>query len=312
MVKHRHESVVILDFGSQYTQLIARRVREAGVFSEILPYHARWQDIMVRPEVKGVILSGGPAGVTGDSAPLPDHEVFSGVLPVLGICYGSQLMAAHFGGEVAAARIREYGFAELRCTDPVDPLIGRIFAGSSTRTRVWMSHGDTITRLPAGLRSTGSTAAVANAVIRHDSRPLFGIQFHPEVAHTECGLDIIKAFLFDICGCSGDWTPGRFTEEAVGEIRNTVGEERVLCALSGGVDSSVVAALLERAIGDRATCVFVDNGLLPLGEAERVKRLFGRGKVRLEMVDAAMRFLDRLVGVTDPEQKRKIIGGEFI
>ncbi len=301
-----HQTLTILDFGSQYTQLIARRVREMGVFCEIRPCTdpapSRVGDRI------GVILSGGPASVLGPDAPAFDQGWLELGLPVLGICYGMQLLANALGGRVAAGIAREYGAADVR----LDASVSSIFADFSPAELhpVWMSHGDHVVAVPPGWREAGRSAnGVMAAMARADGRA-FALQFHPEVAHTRNGAALLRRFVREVCGATGDWTPGSFVEDTVDRIREQVGEDRVICALSGGVDSSVVAALLHRAIGDRLHCVFVDNGLLRSGEAEGVRREFG--EFNLVVVDAAERFVGGLAGVTDPERKRKIIGEMFI
>ncbi|HZX60382.1 MAG TPA: glutamine-hydrolyzing GMP synthase [Candidatus Methylomirabilis sp.] len=301
------DTIVILDFGSQYTQLIARRVRECRVYCEILPCHASVQAIR-RLNPRGIILSGGPASVYDQDAPLLDPDVLALERPVLGICYGMQALAHLLGGRVAAAAAREYGRAELRIDDASD-----LLAGLGAEPRVWMSHGDKILSLPPDWTSIAHTENAPYAAMRHTSRPLYAVQFHPEVVHTPRGRQIIENFLFTVCGCSATWTMRSFIEKAVQGIRETVGGERVLCALSGGVDSAVTALLVHRAIADRLVSVFVDNGLLRQGEAVSVMRAFReRPELPLIAVDASARFLRALKGVTDPEEKRKVIGAEFI
>ena len=299
------DTVVVLDFGSQYSQLIARRVREAGVYSVLLPWHTPWQDVAsLRP--KGVILSGGPASVYEQGAPVLPDWVLREELPVLGICYGMQLLAAALGGGVEPASRREYGPATVD-VDTGSPL----FAGLPSSLEVWMSHGDHVSRLPAGFAGIASSANAPLAGLSDGLR--HGIQFHPEVVHTPLGRDVIRNFLVEICAARTDWTPEHFIDSAVSQIRATVGNGRVLLGLSGGVDSSVAAALIHRAIGDRLTPVFVDNGLLRLGEAETVREVFGRAfGMNLVFVDASERFLIRLEAVEDPEEKRRIVGEEFI
>jgi GMP synthase (glutamine-hydrolysing) len=301
------DKVLILDFGSQYTQLIARRVRELQVYSEIWPYHAPVERIRAFGP-RGIILSGSPASVYEADAPLSTPAVWELGTPALGICYGLCVMAQQHGGAVSRAARREYGRAELRVDDA-----GDLLAGLDGRQVVWMSHGDKLDRLPAGFRVLAHTDNAPYAAIRHATRPLFAVQFHPEVAHTPRGKEILANFLFRACGCRGDWEMGAFAREAIERIRARVGDGRAICALSGGVDSSVTAALMHRAIGDRLACVFVDNGLLRRGEAEQVQALLG-SKLGLKIlaVDAGRRFLEKLAGVADPEAKRKIIGAEFI
>ncbi|HEY3227481.1 MAG TPA: glutamine-hydrolyzing GMP synthase [Planctomycetota bacterium] len=303
-----HELVGIVDFGGQYTQLIARRVREAGVFCEILMPEVRAADLR-RRNLRGLILSGGPASVYAPGAPRCDPKLFDLGVPVLGICYGMQLFCLALGSRVKAARDREFGRTDLRITDG-SPL----FKGVPRRTSVWMSHGDRVETPSREFQVLAATRNCANAAVRHRSRPLFGVQFHPEVVHTPHGGRILRNFLFDVCGCSGDWKTTSVIDQAVAEIRDTVGPRaRVICGLSGGVDSSVTATLVHRAVGDRLTCVFVDNGLLRLGEADAVRKLF-RDRMHLNLVvaDASEEFLRKLKGVSDPERKRKIIGAQFI
>ncbi|HEY1417749.1 MAG TPA: glutamine-hydrolyzing GMP synthase, partial [Myxococcaceae bacterium] len=307
---HIHdEKVLILDFGSQYTQLIARRVRELGVYCEIHRPDLPLADIKAFGP-KGIILSGGPMSVEAEGAPMPAAGVFDLGVPVLGICYGLQLIAKMLGGRVDRTAHREFGPATIEVLDPRGPLAP--FAKGDA-CEVWMSHGDRVDVLPPGFEPIARTSNAPLAATAHRERPIFGLQFHPEVVHTPRGKDIYRAFLFDVCKLSGAWTMKGFAEEAVEAIRKQVGEGKVICALSGGVDSSVAALLIHRAIGDRLTCIFVDNGVLRSGEREQVQQLFdGRFHVPLRTVDARKRFLDRLAGVTDPEKKRKIIGREFI
>jgi GMP synthase (glutamine-hydrolysing) len=301
------ETVVVLDFGSQYSMLIARRVRECHVYCELLPPDVPWEAVQ-RLAPRGFILSGGPASVYDEGAPVAPDYVFSSGLPVLGICYGMQLLAHQLGGRVAPSQRREYGLAVLQVDDSASPL----FAGLPRSFPVWMSHGDQVTALPPGFRSLAHSDNSPVAVMADDAR-LFGLQFHPEVVHTPLGKEIIRNFLYRVCGCRGDWTPGNFIAEAVQRIRATVGSSRVLCALSGGVDSAVTAALVHRAVGDQLTCIFVNNGLLRREEPERVQDTFRRHLgIPLVYVDASRTFLERLRGVTDPEEKRKVIGETFI
>ena len=298
--------VVVLDFGSQYAQLITRRVREAGVYSELLPHDVTWDEVAPLGP-RGVILSGGPASVYGEGSPqLPDWVLSSG-LPVLGICYGLQLLARAHGGVVAPADQREYGPATIAVSDRSCPL----FSGLPETLDVWMSHGDHVEQAPDGWAVLASTPNAPVAAIGRGST--MGIQFHPEVVHTPRGSDVIRNFLVNVCGCRTTWTAESFIDAAVRDIRDRVGEGRVLLGLSGGVDSAVAAALIHRAIGDRLTPVFVDNGLLRLGEGDLVRDVFSRNfGMNLVAVDASDRFLSRLAGVTDPEQKRKIIGETFV
>ena len=301
------EAVAILDFGSQYTQLIARRVREAHVYCELIPWSAPYEQVEhLNP--RGFILSGGPASVYDEDAPtLPDYVLDSG-LPVLGICYGMQLLAHALGGKVTPAGGREYGPAELSVLALSSPL----FAGLPFSMKVWMSHGDRVEVLPPGFVALASTANSPIAAMGDETRKLYGLQFHPEVVHTPHGGEIIRNFLYNVCGLRGTWTPASFIEEAVARIREQVGQGQVICALSGGVDSTVTAALVKRAVGDRLTCIFVDHGLLRQGEAERNLERFRRLGLNVVFVDARERFLKRLHGVIDPEEKRRIIGEEFV
>ena len=301
------ESIVILDFGSQFSMLIARRIRECGVYCELLPFDAPWERVE-RLNPRGIVLSGGPASVYDEGAPQAPAYVFESGLPVLGICYGMNLLAHQLGGEVVAATHREYGHAVIhRSADG-----GRLFEGVDAATPVWMSHGDQVTAAPPGFRTLASSDSSPIAAIGNDNG-IVGIQFHPEVVHTEQGTAIIENFVKGICGCRGDWTAENFIESAVTRIRDQVGDGRVICALSGGVDSAVTAALIHRAVDDQLTCIFVDNGLLRREEPERVVDTFERHMhIPLVHVDGADRFLERLAGVTDPEEKRKIIGETFI
>jgi GMP synthase (glutamine-hydrolysing) len=302
------EVVVILDFGSQYTQLIARRIRQCHVYCEIHPYNLPLETIR-RLNPRGIILSGGPASVYEPEAPAASAELFQMGVPMLGICYGMQLMTHQLGGRVAPAAEREYGNAELSI-DEGCPFFGGLPAD---KIPVWMSHGDRIQQLPPGFKSVARTDNSPIAAMQDATARLYGIQFHPEVTHTPQGLQMLQNFLYRICGCSPSWTMQAFVEPAVAAIRDRVGEERVLCALSGGVDSSVTALLVRRAIGERLTCIFVDNGLLRASEADEVQQrlgpIFGDSFVS---VDARERFMHRLKGVIDPEEKRKRIGHEFI
>ena len=303
----QHESIVVLDYGSQYSQLIVRRVREAGVYSELLRFDvAAEQALALNP--RGIILSGGPNSVYAEGAPqLPDWVVESG-LPVLGICYGMQLQAHALGGSVEPAGDREYGPATISLTAE-SPL----FAGTPAEQPVWMSHGDRLDRLPEGWRPIAVSPNSPYAAAADEARRWYGLQFHPEVVHTPHGSQLLHNFLYPICGCAGDWQPSQFIAEAVERIRAAAPEGQVICGLSGGVDSAVAALLAHQAVGDRLTCIFVDNGLLRRGEAAQVTQTF-RDHMHIELiaVDAADEFLGALAGVTDPEQKRKIIGEKFI
>jgi GMP synthase (glutamine-hydrolysing) len=305
--KGSHEQVVVVDFGAQYAQLIARRIREAGVYSEIVPPTISVDELMQREPV-GIVLSGGPASVYEHDAPRLDEKVFHLGIPILGICYGMQLMAYVLGGKVDSQYKREYGKAELHIIDHED-----LFSGVENTSICWMSHGDSVLVPPPGFKVTAQTTNTSVAAIANPKRKLYGVQFHPEVAHTIRGKEIIRNFLYKICGCRGDWTVHSFIEETTDNIRKQVGSASVLCALSGGVDSACTAALVHRAVGDQLTCVFVNNGLLRKGEPQLVRDTFaGKFKMRLVCVDAEDRFLQRLCGVTDPELKRNIIGEEFV
>jgi GMP synthase (glutamine-hydrolysing) len=299
--------VLVIDLGAQYAQLIARRVRECHVYSEIVSHDLPVAELVAKRPA-GLILSGGPASVYEPGAPSLDPEVLALGLPVLGICYGQQFMTQALAGEVRATGLREYGRTELVVDEP-----GVLLADLPPTDTVWMSHGDTVVRAPDGFRMTAHTASTPVAAMEDRERGLFGVQFHPEVAHTPRGLDVMKRFLYDGCGLLPDWTPANVIERSVARIRDQVGEEKVICALSGGVDSSVAALLVHRAVGDRLTCVFVDTGLLRDGEPEQVEDTFARHfRVPLVHAKAADRFLAKLTGVTDPEDKRKAIGEEFI
>ena len=303
-----HQTVLVLDFGSQYTQLIARRLRELSVYSEILRFDTSAAEILER-QPAGVILSGGPASVSDVDAPRCDEEIFGCGIPVLGICYGMQLMTAALGGKVGHSPEREFGHAMVTITEP-----GGILRDSTRTRRVWASHGDSVVTAPPGFAVRATSANAPVAAMDDSRRRLYALLFHPEVDHTDGGAEIIKAFTHHVCGCTGDWTMASFVEEATQRIRETVGESgRVVCGLSGGVDSTVAAVLVHRAIGDRLTCIFVDNGVLRANEADQVRRRYV-DTLQLPLVfrDASQLFLSRLAGVTDPEQKRKVIGGTFI
>jgi GMP synthase (glutamine-hydrolysing) len=301
------ETILVLDFGSQYSQLIARRVRELHVYSRIVSWKTPAEEIRAAAP-SGIILSGGPASVYQANAPKCDPAIFDLGIPVLGICYGLQLMVETLGGEVAHGDAREYGKA-IVTTTAASPL----FEDVPSETQMWMSHGDKVTRLPEGFKTCAKTDNTEFAAVQDLDRRLFGIQFHPEVVHSPMGPLVIENFCLGICGCSANWTMSDFIERSVAEIRETVGSANVILGLSGGVDSSVAAALIHKAIGDQLTCVFVNNGLLRKDEPERVRELFGGTfKMSLVYVDATDRFLSKLAGVNEPERKRKIIGGEFI
>jgi GMP synthase (glutamine-hydrolysing) len=301
------EQIVILDFGSQYSQVIARRVRECQMFSRILPFNTPVAKIAaLKP--RGLILSGGPASVYAKNAPLADYQIWKLGVPVLGICYGMQSMAYQLGGRVEKGDKREYGHAEVELISD-SPL----FAKLENRQKAWMSHGDKVTKLPAGFVGIGRSENAPYAAIADPARKLFGLQFHPEVHHTPNGKQMISNFVHGICGCGKNWTMRSFIERSLEEIRATVGNDNVLLGLSGGVDSSVAAALIHKAIGDRLTCVFVNNGLLRKSEAEGVQCVFGQNlRMKLHYEDATSLFLSRLRGMTDPERKRKIIGRTFV
>jgi GMP synthase (glutamine-hydrolysing) len=306
-----HDRILVLDFGSQYTQLIARRIREARVYSQILPYSAPLATILAyRP--KGLVLSGGPASVYAHKAPLISKQLLDQGIPLLGICYGMQLVTHLLDGEVAKATRREYGRADLVIDDHSDLFNG---VGEGSSTTVWMSHGDRIERMPKGFRSIAHTANSPVAAMKMDGggRKIYCLQFHPEVAHTVEGTRILRNFVYDICGCKPTWTMRSYVDTAVRQIREQVGKEKVICALSGGVDSSVAAALTHRAIGNQLTCVFVDNGVLRAGEGEQVQKTFASLlKLNLRFLDRSPQFLTALKNVTDPERKRRIIGRLFI
>lgn len=302
---YEHETVVILDFGGQYTQLIARRVRELGVYCEIVPFNINPEELR-KKNPRGLILSGGPSSVYEEGAPHPDRAVVEMGVPVLGICYGVQLLAYFLGGEVTASSRREYGHADLKVIADT-----KLLAGLPAEMKAWMSHGDHVSQPPAGFRITVQSDAAIGAV-EDDSRQLYGVQFHPEVAHTPYGKDVLRNFLVNICKLRCDWTMASFIETTVEDIRRRVGEGRAVCGLSGGVDSSVAAALVARAIGDRQVCIFVDTGLLRKNEFEEVLEAYREMDLNVIGVAAGERFLTKLAGVTDPERKRKIIGNEFI
>jgi len=299
-----HQTIWILDFGSQFTQLIARRIRELGVYCEIRPCTDPAPKTFPA-ELVGVVLSGGPASVVGPEAPSFDPGWLAGGVPILAICYGMQLLTQLGGGRIERGQAREYGLARIEVTPDAGPLL----ADFSSEDQVWMSHGDHVDLVPPGFRVSARSGGIV-AAMADETRRWYGLQFHPEVTHTTRGRELLRRFVFDVCGAVGDWTPGSFLAEHVDQLRATIGDAGIVCGLSGGVDSAVVAALLHRAVGDRLTCIFVDNGLLREGEVDGVRRDFAHYK--LEVVDASERFLSALAGVTDPERKRKIIGEIFI
>jgi GMP synthase (glutamine-hydrolysing) len=308
LVEHTHDTVIVLDFGSQYTQLIARRVREAGVYCEILPFNADSERILAR-RPRALIFSGGPSSVYEVSAPKPDPSLLSQVdCPILGICYGIQFLAAELGGTVQPSQRREYGYARLSVECPDSPL----FHGLPREMDVWLSHGDHITKTPLGFRETAFTEGALNA-FEDLSRRIFGVQFHPEVSHTQFGGQILQNFLFNVCKLNRDWSSQAIITEQIDKIQKQIGDGRAICGLSGGVDSTVAAALTQMAVGDRQTCIFVDNGLLRDGEFESTLALFKqRMSLNVLGIDGADKFLRALAGVTDPEKKRQVIGHAFI
>ncbi|MFV0413980.1 MAG: glutamine-hydrolyzing GMP synthase, partial [Oscillospiraceae bacterium] len=301
-----HQTIIVVDFGGQYNQLIARRVRECNVYCEVIPYTKALQAIKEQ-KPQGIIFTGGPASVYEAGAPSIEKEVFELGIPVLGICYGAQLMAQALGGVVTPATLREYGKTE------VDFDTGSLlFKELSERSTVWMSHGVMISKVPEGFTIAAHTPTCPVAAMQDEARKFFGFQFHPEVTHTQNGTEMIRRFLYNVCGCSSDWTMGDYVKTAVENIQNTVGEGKVLLALSGGVDSSVAVALLSRAVGERLTCIFVDHGLMRKNEGDEVEEAFAGSKLNCVRVNAEKRLLEKLKGVADPETKRKIIGEEFI
>jgi GMP synthase (glutamine-hydrolysing) len=310
-----HSKILILDFGSQVTQLIARRVREAGVFSEVYPYDVS-DDFVRSYGASGIILSGGPNSVTEGDTPRAPKAVFEAGVPVLGICYGMQTMAEQLGGKVEMGKVREFGYAEVRArghTALLNGISDFVTAEGHGMLKVWMSHGDKIIEMPPGFKLMASTDNCPIAAMADEERKLYAVQFHPEVTHTLQGKAILGRFVHEICGCKSDWNMPDYISEAVEAIRKQVGDEEVILGLSGGVDSSVAAALIHRAIGDQLTCVFVDHGLLRLNEGEMVMNMFGKNLgVKVVHVDATEQFMGKLAGVTDPEAKRKIIGREFV
>jgi len=317
-----HQTILVLDFGSQYTQLIARRLRELSIYSEIVPFNTPFEVLEARKPA-GLILSGGPSSVSDPEAPNCDARLFELGTPVLGICYGMQLMTSVLGGEVRRSGHREFGHAHVHVGSEGATSRGgsglsvavasALFADIPAELRVWASHGDDVAAVPPGFEIAATSATAPIAAMQAPDRRLFALLFHPEVAHTEHGLEILRNFAYRVCGCTGDWTIASFIEEATNRIRQQVGDGKVVCGLSGGVDSTVAALLMHRAIGDRLTCIFVDNGLLRYDEANQIRKRFTEKlQLPLDFVDATDLFLTRLAGVTDPEQKRKIIGATFI
>jgi GMP synthase (glutamine-hydrolysing) len=304
---HNQEMIVVLDFGSQYNQLITRRIREFGVYSELHPHTVTLEEIQeINPT--GIIFSGGPNSVYGEDSFRCDERIFDLDIPILGICYGMQLMTMHFGGKVERAKHREYGKAAINIEKQ-----SKLFSNLPEEQVVWMSHGDLVVEAPAGFEVNATNPSCPIASMSNEEKGLYAVQFHPEVRHSVHGNEMLKNFVFDVCGCTGDWSMENFIEMEMDKIRQTVGDKKVLCALSGGVDSSVVAVLIHKAIGDQLTCIFVDHGLLRKGEADSVMKTFADGfNMNVIKVDAQDRFLNKLKGVSDPEQKRKIIGNEFI
>ena len=306
-LQNSQEMIVVLDFGSQYNQLITRRIREFGVYSELHPHTITVEEIE-KMNPSGIIFSGGPNSVYDAAAFGCDERIFEMGLPIFGICYGMQLMTKHFGGKVEPAKNREYGKATITLQNE-----SKLFGSLPKEQTVWMSHGDLVVETPEGFTTDGTNPSCPISAMSDESRKLYAVQFHPEVRHSVYGNDILKNFVFDICGCKGDWSMENFVEIETEKIRQIVGDKKVLCALSGGVDSSVVAVLIHKAIGDQLTCIFVDHGLLRKGEAESVMKTFRDGfNMNVIKVDAKDRFLSKLAGISDPEQKRKIIGNEFI
>jgi GMP synthase (glutamine-hydrolysing) len=300
------ELILIIDFYGQYNQLIARRVRECNVYSEIVPFNISIERIKEK-NPKGIIFTGGPASVYEENAPKCDSEIFNLGIPILGICYGMQLMTDCLGGKVQRANKREYGTINVKIDNT-----SKLFAGFGDRNDCLMSHTDFVESLPEGFENIGSTSNCPNAAMQNTSKNFYGIQFHPEVNHTKNGTEIIRNFVYNVCGCSGTWKMSSFAENTVKSLREKIGDGKALCALSGGVDSSVAAALLSKAIGKNLTCIFVDHGLLRKNEADEVEEAFKNSEVNFVRVDAKKQFLEKLAGVTDPEKKRKIIGEEFI
>jgi len=303
----KHDLIVILDFGAQYAMLIARRVRECNVYCEILPHNVSVEELKKR-KVKGIIISGGPASVYEKNAPKADLNLWNSGIPILGICYGTQLMAKNLGGAVKPEKKKEYGKTELTIDDETN-----IFAGLPRQITCLMSHGDSVVKLPKNFKILAHTKNTPLAAIGNPEKKLYGVQFHPEVVHTEKGTEIIKNFVYVVCNCKPTWTTKNFIQQSVQEIKNTVGKENILCALSGGVDSSTVSALVNKAVGKKLTCMFIDQGFMRKNEAKKIVEVFTRHfKINLIHIDASKRFYEKLKGVTDPEEKRHRIGNEFI
>ena len=308
MSRENHDTIIVLDFGAQYSQLIARRVRECGVYSQIYPFTVSADEVR-RINPKGIIFSGGPASVKTLGSPRPDSAIFSLGIPILGICYGLQVMSEVLGGNVICPEKKEYGLQNIDIVDSSTELLKDV----SDKSQVWMSHGDSVEKIPAGFRVTAKTPTCPYTVIEDRERKFYGVQFHPEVVHSAEGDKMIRSFVLDICKANADWNMGSFVSDAIEAIRKTVGDKRMLCGLSGGVDSSVAAVLIHKAIGDQLVCVFVNNGMLRKNEAESVLELFGKHfNMNLQYADATDDFLSALKGVTEPEAKRKIIGRVFV
>ncbi|MGW9125201.1 glutamine-hydrolyzing GMP synthase [Paenibacillus chitinolyticus] len=306
-IQKTHELIVVLDFGGQYNQLIARRIRDLGVYSELLPYNTS-ADKIRELNPKGIVFSGGPVSVYGEGSPVVDPAVYDLGIPIMGICYGMQMIAHQLNGKVERAATREYGKSEVQFQSH-----SRLAKNLDSKQVVWMSHGDHVCDLPEGFVLDASTETCPIAAMSHPDKNIVAVQFHPEVRHSAQGNEMIRNFIFDICDCTGDWSMESFIEDTIRDIREQVGDRKVLCALSGGVDSSVVAILIHKAIGDQLTCMFIDHGLLRKDEAESVMETFvGKFDMHVVKIDARDRFLGKLAGVSDPEQKRKIIGNEFI
>lgn len=303
----KHDFIAVLDFGAQYAMLIARRVRECNVYCEILPHDVSVEKLK-KLNVKGIIISGGPASVYEKNAPQADPKIWKSGIPILGICYGTQLMAKNFGGIIKAEKKREYGRTDLFIDDETN-----IFAGFPKKITCWMSHGDSVVKLPKGFKVLAHTQNTPLAAIGNPEQKLYGVQFHPEVIHTEKGIEVIKNFVYVVCGCKPTWTTKNFIQEAIKEIKETIGKNKILCALSGGVDSTTVSVLVHKAVGKQLTCMFIDQGFMRKDEPRRIVELFRKHfKINLVHIDASERFFEKLRGVTDPEEKRRRIGNEFI